>query len=166
MSSLSRRRFAVSVSAAIALGTNHAALVGEEKEGSTESTLRHWVETLFPADLNSPGAGEIGVHLEILKKADGIPEYARLILSGTGWADAMAVAKGGIDFARLDDTAKIEIVSEAESLGPESGPGYFFVHTLQDTTTFYYSHRESWSGLGFSHSPQPIGFPDFADAPS
>ena len=77
----------------------------------------------------------------------------------------MAAAKGISRFSGLSELEKIEVVAEADSQGPKTGPGYFFVHTLQDAMAFYYGHSESWVGLGFLNTPQPLGYLDHEKAP-
>ncbi|MEC5128297.1 gluconate 2-dehydrogenase subunit 3 family protein [Verrucomicrobiales bacterium BCK34] len=166
MKFISRRKFVAAVPVSLSLIGSQELLAGKESESPVTLTLRHWVDTLFPGDDFSPGAGALGVHLQILEKADAIPEYGRLIVSGTGWANGMAAVKGISSFAALTELQRVEVVAEAESQGPKSGPGYFFVHTLQDATNFYYGHRESWAGLGIANPPQPLGYPDFEKAPA
>ncbi len=165
MMPISRRKFVATLPAGLSVAAGGDLIAQDETESPTTATLRHWVDTLFPEDERSPGAGALGVHLQILEKADAIPEYGRLLVSGTGWANGMAAAKGISRFSDLTELQRIEIVAEAESQGPKTGPGYFFVHTLQDATAFYYAHRESWGGLGFSNPPQPLGYLDFEKAP-
>ena len=165
MKYLSRRKFVVTAPACLSVAVGGGEILAQdENESLISSTLRHWVDTLFPEDEHSPGAGSLGVHLQILAKADTIPEYGRLIVSGVGWANGMAEARGVSRFAALTDLQRIEVVAEADLQGPKTGPGYFFVHTLQDATALYYGHRESWGGLGFTTTPQPLGYPDYEKA--
>ncbi len=163
---VTRRRF-VSTTASLAgsvAGLESLPATGAEPT-PLETGLQAWVDTLFPEDEQSPAAGSLGVHLRIQKRASEIPEYEALLEKGMAWADSQAISLGKLRFAQLDEPDRVKIVAAAEASRQGSGTWLFFFHTLRDSTAFYYEHEESWSGVGFPHAPQPIGFPDHAEAP-
>ena len=121
----------------------------------------------MPADEHSPGAGDLGVHLEIEAKAKTTHNYGELLKRGMNWADGQAIEMGKLAFAKLDaiDRVKVVMAAETQKAVQNSVPGQFFNQTLRDGVLFYYGHEETWENVGFPHALQPIGFPDHADAP-
>jgi len=124
-----------------------------------ESGLQAWMETLYPSDEISPGAGRLNVHLDILNKARPDKNYIGLLKFGVRWADAGAKQLGKESFAALDSEAREQIMAKAEANGLSGLPGYFFQQTRRDGAVFYYSKKESWAGLAINRPPQPIGYP-------
>ncbi len=164
--SFTRRRFLLlSVLSAVWAGVGR--LFGQQAEVASESSdaLSGWMDTLFPADGESPAASELQVHEQILAKALAIPGYHNLLKAGIRWAETQAVARGATSFAALDEADRETVVTQAEAMGHKVMPGLFFYHTLRDGRKFYYGHRESWAGVGLPHAPQPIGFLDYTEAP-
>lgn len=147
-----------------------ASLVGRLKGESVSSDdltacLQAWVETLVPTDALSAGAGSLMIHLKVIEKAAGIAQYRRLLEMGVIWANTQAKQQGATSFAALKPEQAEAVVAEAEASGLNAIPGLFFYHTLRDTKHYYYLDAGSWPGVGFPHTPQPLGFMDFAEAP-
>ncbi|MEN8724853.1 MAG: gluconate 2-dehydrogenase subunit 3 family protein [Lentimonas sp.] len=130
-----------------------------------ELGLQAWVETLLPTDQHSPGAGSLGVHLDILEIAKSKLQYQQLLKVGMLWADTEARKWGALNFADLPVEQAELLVGKTESMGLQAMPGLFFYHTLKDAKAAYYTRKESWSGVGFPHAPQPLGYIDYAEAP-
>jgi|GEM_PF-1747499 len=161
-----RRRF-VFIATVISFGNFFAKLRGQEnqKNEAFEKGLQSWMEALFPSDADSPGAGKLNIHLDILKKGRGEKNYLHLMQTGVRWADREAIAKGKRSFPELDPKEAEAIVAKAEEKGTGDTVGLFFAHTLYDGTRYYYSRAESWSGIAYPHPPQPTGFVNHAEAP-
>jgi hypothetical protein len=158
--SYSRRKFCLATllaGASAPLGRLSAQAAVDDQ--ALETGLQAWMETLYPSDAISPGAGRLDVHLDILKKAKSNPDYIGLLKFGVRWADAGAKQAGKETFAALDPGSREIIVAKAETNGLKGLPGYFFQQTRLDGAEFYYSKQESWAGLGIGRPPQPIGYP-------
>ena len=127
-------------------------------------TLERWVETLLPSDELSPGAGELGVHLELVTMARKDPRALRLLVLGLAWVADEAKAVGSVPFAQLSLKDSGQIV--AKSAGIERGemPRVFFQYTLRVSKELYYSKPEAWAGLDLQRPPQPMGYMDYQEA--
>ena len=147
-----------------------ASLVGRLRGESVSSDdmatcLQAWVETLLPTDDLSVGAGSLMIHLKVIEKADGISQYRSLLELGVVWANSAAKRHGASSFAALKPEQAEAVVAEAEASGLNAVSGLFFYHTLRDAKHYYYLDAASWPGVGFPHTPQPLGFMDFTEAP-
>lgn len=130
-----------------------------------EAALFAWMEVLLPTDNSSPGAGRLGVHRELIDEAKRRRQSMQLLKFGVNWANTEARKLGAKDFSDISYEQAREIVSKAESMGQQTIAGLFFDHTLRDGKQFYYAHKEAWGGIGFPHTPQPMGFMDYTEAP-
>lgn len=117
------------------------------------ATLHAFADTLVPPDENSPGAGELGVHREILGEAPGRTNYPDLLLEGVAWLDAEA---GGAGFAASTESTRQRIVGAAFAAVPGSLPRVFAEFLRQDVMRLYYARPESWTGM-IDGPPQPDG---------
>ena len=172
--SLSRRRFLLWSFAAGLIGKSHrllAALVSPTLpfepplDAGHLRCLQAWVDTLLPADADSPGASELGVHTSIADKAFGNPATLKLIRAGCRWLDQRARGHAKAAFAELDEQDRGALVRQAENSAPKSLPRVFFQHTREETFQFYYARPESWAMLKYPGPPQPRGFPDYTQPP-
>ena len=163
---VSRRRF-ILVTSLIGLWLKCGRLLAAKNEprDGTELGLGAWVDTLFPADERSPSGSALGVQAQILEKAAAIAPYQELLSAGVRWANAQAVACGAESFTALSLEAREAVVAEAEAMGIRKMPRLFFYHTLKDARSFYYGQAGGWSAVGFPHTPQPLGFVDYMEAP-
>ena len=127
--------------------------------------LDAWIETLMPADEFSPGAGELGVSLQIAHKAVMNRAYLKLVKAGCRWLNTQARAQGGQNFAALDEADREVVARLTEGSQPGSTPRLFFERTLDDTFLYYYARRESWVMLAYHGPPQPLGFMDYTRPP-
>lgn len=165
--SFSRRRFLIGcaiLSAWTLVGRVRGATLPSDAR-DLENVLEAWMEALLPSDELSPGAGKLGVQHELIHKASSNKQYLQLLEFGVRWANAEALKLGAANFTQLECERAEVIVARAETLGLQSMPGLFFYHTLRDAKHFYYGHKEAWSGVGFPHQPQPIGFMDYTEMP-
>lgn len=164
--SYSRRKFCLAtLLAGCAAQVGRLPGAGAAGEDALESGLQAWMETLYPSDEISPGAGRLDVHLDILKKAKPDPDYTGLLKFGIRWANIEAKKLGKTSFAALDSDSRESIVAMAEANRLEGLQGYFFQQTRMDGAEFYYSRKESWAGLAIMRPPQPIGYPFHAMPP-
>lgn len=127
--------------------------------------LQAWVDTLLPADVHSPGAGELGVHTRIADKAAGNPATLKLVRAGCRWLDQQARGRAKAVFTELDEQDREALVRQAENSAPKSLPRVFFQHTREYAFQFYYARPESWAMLEYPGPPQPRGFPDHTQPP-
>lgn len=162
----SRRRFCLAtLLAGCALPVRRLSGAGPAGEIAFKSGLQAWMETLYPSDAVSPGAGRLDVHEALIEKVLPIPDYIGLLKFGVRWADVAAKQLGKETFAALDAGSREIVVAEAEANGLDGLPGLFFHHTRLDGAEIYYSRKESWAGLAISRPPQPIGYPFHTLAP-
>ena len=162
----SRRQFCLAtLLAGCALPVRRLGGAGPAGETAFKGGLQAWLETLYPSDASSPGAGRLGVQDALIAKALPTPDYFGLLKFGVRWADVTAQRMGKQSFAALEAGSREIVVARAEAAGLDQLPGLFFHHTRMDGAEIYYARKESWAGLGISRPPQPIGYPFHARAP-
>jgi hypothetical protein len=128
-------------------------------------TLQAYCDTLIPAD-ETPSATQVGVHTQVVAQAAKNELYQGLLLRGCAWLDEQARQHGVAHFASLDAAPRDQIVHLAAQAPRRSLPRVFFERTRQDAFFYYYAHPQSWRGLGYQRTPQPLGFMDYVAAPS
>jgi len=128
------------------------------------AALPFFLDTLIPED-ETPSASALGVHLEIIRHAKKITNYPKLLELGCHWLDMNAKKRGFNDYASLPEAYRILIVEKAEREAINTTAKIFFDRILADSFRFYYSNPASWSALGLSSPPQPIGYPDYTSPP-
>jgi hypothetical protein len=141
-----------------------AALAGVFVTRGALRSLPAFLDTLLPDD-GAPSATQLEVDRQLIRHAGGIANYPRLLQLGCQWLDEKASSRGTASFAQLGPGAQEEIVAAAELAPENSVQKLFFERVKSDSFTFYYSNPASWSAIGFSGPPQPVGFPDFAAPP-
>ena len=122
-------------------------------------TLRTYVDVLIPRD-STPEASVLGVHEDLRRHAQSVPNYTRLLVEGGGWLDSQAQILAGAGFTRLSMPDAIRVVTRAERAAPRTLPRVFFTFTRDDVMRLYYARAASWPGLGLGGAPQPAGYPD------
>lgn len=130
-----------------------------------EPTLIAFVDTLMPAD-DSPAASEVGVHQQLLNRADGDRRYNRLLLNGCLWLENIALKQYNTEFRSLAEQRRITIV---ELIATGETPRFariFFNRVQDDLFEIYYSQPGSWRGLGIDRPPQPIGYMNYNKPPA
>jgi gluconate 2-dehydrogenase subunit 3-like protein len=128
------------------------------------SALRGYINLLIPTD-ETPGALELGADRLILQKAKIDPLYAKGITKGSAWLNLTAQALKHDRFIDLPQATQLKIIAFSEKRPIATLPHYLH-HTLRDDVfNYYYSHPEVIEHFRYAGPPQPIGFPDFANAP-
>ena len=95
--------------------------------------------------------------------AAGNANVARILNAGCDWLNAEA---GGDGFAALPEDRRVAILRAAEEASPAALQNVFFRYCLDAVYRHYYSHPDSWAGLGYQGPPQPAGYPDQAQPPA
>ena len=171
---LSRRRFLLASFAAGLVSTSQRILAAvvpptfldsQPLDVKQSTCFQVWVDTLMPADEDSPAASELGVPARVLEKAIANPDYLRLIRTGCRWLNHQAGKQGGQTFAELDEPGRERIVRLAEQAAAKSLPWAFFNYTRNDIFEFYYARAQSWEMLNYSGPPQPLGFKNHEQPP-
>ncbi len=124
-----------------------------------------YLDTLIPED-ESPGATRLQVDRQILGQARRGTAYRRLLIQGCRWLDREARRLGARDFAGLSPAGRETVVERAAAEKRGTLPRKFFDVTRNDAMSFYYSHAESWKGLGYPGPPQPFGFFNYTQPPA
>lgn len=130
-----------------------------------EATLSAFLDTLIPADPQSPSASALGLERAVLAAAEGKP-YRRLIDQGCQWLDHQAQARHRAPFAALDPDLRVALVRLAEAAPAKSLENVFFRALRDHALETYYADPGSWPALGYAGPPQPQGFLDFEQAPA
>jgi hypothetical protein len=171
---MSRREFikqglesAVLLYCAVELPLAHAAETrGESKSPRDRFTsLPSFVDTLIPAD-STPSASQLGLDQALLRHAEGIENYSRLLELGCEWLDKTSTSLHGAAFDGLKDPQREAIVTLAETSAENTIARIFFERVRFDLFGLYYASPASWDGLGISSAPQPKGYLDFTRPPS
>lgn len=119
-------------------------------------TFTTFIDTLLPADSQSPAASELGV-VESLHQAAMESRGRRLLFqNGCRWLDDQA----GGDFTALTDEQRHRIVEWMAKASRTQGPRVFYDRVRHDAITAYYAQPSAWDGLRLSHPPQPRGYGD------
>jgi hypothetical protein len=122
---------------------------------SNRVALAVYLDVLLPRDNFSPSATDLGVDKQIWQFADKSELFLRLLLLGTQWLDKT----GGPPFKQLDPIDQSALVAWMADSDPNRIPGRFYHLVREAAVEFYFSHPDSWAGLGIDHPPQPQGFP-------
>ena len=139
--------------------------VNTEKNGKPPlDSFSSFLDTLIPED-ETPSASALGVGADIVNLAKSITNYTKLLELGCQWLDANAQSLGFDDFTALPQVAKDSVVAKAERASETDIGKIFFDRVYADALRFYYSNPDSWTSLGISSPPQPIGYPDYDKPP-
>lgn len=132
--------------------------------GQPLKSFAAFADTLIPED-ESPSASALGLDRELIRHAEGVENYTRLLLLGCWWLDEQAATFMQSDFDALTSERREVVVTTAEVSPPGSIPRMFFERVRQDLFGFYYAHPASWKSLGLEAPPQPAGNPDYMKHP-
>lgn len=127
-------------------------------------SLPAFVDTLIPAD-STPSATQLGLDRTLIRHAEGIENYTRLLELGCEWLDQAATVRHRAPFHALRHDLREAIVTLAEGNPANSIPRMFFERVKFDLLGLYYASPASWNGLGIASPPQPRGYPDFTRPP-
>jgi len=160
-----KRRTFLAGSMALTAG---AATTEASAAGLTESRaalLRALLDTLLPGDgAELPPATALKVDVGVLREIARSERFADIVAAGLDWVEAEAARAGG-RFAELDVDTRENIFATGFA-AERGGPAQAFLHRLRlRAFRAYYTQPESWAGLGFTHPPQPFGYPDYDKPP-
>jgi hypothetical protein len=126
-------------------------------------SLRAFLDTLIPAD-STPSASQLGLEELLLRHAEGIENYPRLLELGCVWLDETSLRLYGRHFDGLEPKQMVAVVTLAEGSPADIIARMFFERVRFDLMGLYYAAPASWQGLGIS-APQPAGHLDFERPP-
>jgi hypothetical protein len=134
------------------------------KESDEFGALAPYLDTLIPED-NTPSATQLGVDREVLIGGEKNRQVNALLREGCKYLDELANRRGAGSFAELDENAREDIVKITAEASRVMVPGFFFNYVRDNAFKAYYARPESWRGLGIGSPPQPLGYPDYTQAP-
>lgn len=141
------------------------ALFAEAGLQEHKKILTAFLDTLMPAD-ETPAASELRIDQTLLQKSEENGQYRRLLQHGCNWLEKTAQRQYRAGFANLTEQQRVGIVKSMEQARSRSIARVFFVRVRTDLFEHYYSHPDSWKGLGIDRPPQPEGYPDYDKAPA
>lgn len=124
------------------------------------ASLNALLDTLIPADKLTPAASTIGVGSILLKQAESDAIFRPWLMEGLKWLDQGVIGS----FAKRSENERTQLVQQLANSAVGSQPRIFFELLRVRTMTAYYADPRSIVGLAIDRPPQPIGYPDFADA--
>jgi hypothetical protein len=135
------------------------------KEHDPFRALAPYLDTLIPED-QTPSATQLGVDRDLLEYVEGKRLLRALLQEGCIYLDKMAQTGGVNSFAELDEDAREDIVRLTDEAPRDRISGFFFNFVRDRAFKIYYAHPQSWVGLGIDSTPQPLGYPDYVQAPN
>jgi len=126
--------------------------------------LQLLVDTLVPAD-ESPGAVELGLHIDIEAGIRRRASYQELLVSGVVWFDRESEQRYQATFSQLSATARELLLTVAEKSPRASAQHRLFNVLRSDVMRRYYTRAEAWTLLGYQGPPQPLGFANYNKSP-
>jgi hypothetical protein len=118
------------------------------------------VDTLIPADDLTPAASTLGVGDIILQQAENDTLFRPWLMEGLKWLDQGTTGS----FVLRSTDERTLLLEQLANYAVGSQPRIFFELLRVRTMTAYYADARSIRGLAIDRPPQPIGYPDFADA--
>ena len=122
------------------------------------ATLAAAVDTLIPADAQTPSASTLGIAQLIANQADADSAFRPWLIEGLKWCDQGVPGS----FAQRDVSARTALMQTLADSPVGSQTRIFFELLRLRTMTAYYADPRSRIGLAIERPPQPIGYPDFA----
>jgi len=123
------------------------------------------VDMLVPAD-ESPGAVQLGIHLDIEASVRSHQEYQNLLVSGFAWLDQEAENRFQRRFGELPGEGRELLLTAAEKSPRRTAQYRLFTVLRADVMRRYYTHPDAWPSLAYKGPPQPLGFTDYTKPPS
>lgn len=117
--------------------------------------LQTFIDTLIPADAESPSASQLGVLDDIqgVMKHDAL--FARLVVTGIQWLDINT--QGRFDMLAAEERENVLRWMEQQQY--DTIPRRFLEVLRDQVMLFYYAKPASWNGMEIQRPPQPIGYP-------
>lgn len=131
---------------------------------SGRATLETLLDTLIP-DGEFPGHRATGVLPKLLSDLEGSRQTRRALVEGIDLLDRGARRAGSRSFRDLPAPRRAELVREIADAEEGSLPRFFYQSVRNRAMEIHYSSPETWNAVGFTHAPQPDGYPDFAEKP-
>lgn len=128
-------------------------------------TLSAFVDTLIPADEQSPAATSLDVPRAVVAVAAKDRQVRRIVRLGCRWLDMVARSAGAASFSSLDDRLREAIAEHSAAREAEPLPKAFFQIVRDLSMRGYYARAAAWGGLEYDGPPQPEGFLGYRDAP-
>lgn len=153
----------------LGMGLDPAAMTAEPQNAldpSAHRTLTSLVDTLIPDDGATPGAVQTGVEKRLVAMTQSIRQYRVLIVNGCLWLDDEARKLGAPSFTDLGEEQRNAIIERASRAEQQSVPRRLFEATRNLVFFAYYGSASGWQAIGYGGPPQPVGFPDYAQAPA
>lgn len=128
--------------------------------GISIASLNALVDTLIPADHLTPAASALGVAGILLKQAESDTLFRPWLMEGLKWLDQGVIGS----FIMRSERERTQLLEQLANNAVGSQPRIFFELVRVRAMTAYYADPRSATGLTVDRPPQPIGYPDFADA--
>ena len=128
-----------------------------------QQIIRRIVDLLIPRD-ETPGGLDFSVDRALCEEADRDPRFGRLLSTGCRWLDEQAGKQSGTRFVAMVESEQHRLLT-AMSSEVGADPSRFFWTLRERAYARYYTDPRSWAQLGLTGTPQPGGFPDYAEAP-
>ena len=119
-----------------------------------------FIDTLIPAD-QTPSATELQVDKDIIHDLKQDKRYLNICLLGCVWLDKTAQEAYQQAFSALNFRQRSALVKTLAEQKNNETAQFFFQYVRDKSFEYYYSKPQSWSGLGFNHPPQPLGYADY-----
>jgi Gluconate 2-dehydrogenase subunit 3 len=134
-----------------------------------EQTISAVIDCMLPGDDGLPGAVALGIDRRVPAMAEVSPrltlrELQRSLAEGAAWLDRAAVEEGAPDFLGLDRAKQEAVLLQA--MTADADGAFVIVRMLRDRAfALYYTHQTVMAAFPYTGPPQPVGFPDFQEAP-
>ena len=119
------------------------------------SSLGAVLDTILPADDQSPSPSSLGVDREIQDIVLANPLLERLFGAALGWMDGL----GNRPFRDLTEAQRVEILSFMQTADFNQIPGRFYHIVRAFCCELYFARAEAITGYPLNASPQPAGYP-------
>ena len=128
------------------------------------ATLEAFLDTLIP-DGRFPGHRATGVLPQLLPELEERRQTRRALVEGVELLDRGAKRAGSPSFRELDPARRADLVREIARAGEGTLPRFFYESVRNRAMEIHYASPAAWKVVGFTHAPQPEGYPDFAEKP-
>ena len=133
-------------------------------DASGQRTLEAFLDTLIP-DGRFPGHRATGVLPKLLPELEERRQTRRALVEGVELLDRGAKRAGSPSFRELDPARRADLVREIARAGEGTLPRFFYESVRNRAMEIHYASPAAWKVVGFTHAPQPEGYPDFAEKP-
>jgi hypothetical protein len=134
-----------------------------------ERTISIVIDRMLPGGDGLPGAVALGIDRRIAAMAEISPrlsllELQRSLADGVAWLDRAAVRAGARNFLGLGRAKQEAVLLRTAAAADDDAA--VIARMLRDRAfALYYTDRTVMAAFAYAGPPQPVGFPDFQDAP-